>query len=193
MDTEARQRWAVREIVGSAENGKLLSIRNERCCLFSVVCSVFLIAAATIRIACISAGSVRNCTRRGVWWRCGWGILARGPSAKGASPLAHAACDHVARAEFTTNGTNICRTGFVGQRGVVGHDAQIRQAREAGGYVFGQPVSERFQFLVGCGDLERQDSNPEPCFRARGSRIGGRYAPGGGKDLSRIDATSVRQ
>ena len=76
-------------------------------------------------------------------------------NAQDTRPFANAPFDHVACAQFSTDGTNIYRSAFVGHRGVVGHDPEIRKAREPGRYVFGQPVRERFQFLVGRGDLER--------------------------------------
>src|SRR5262249_8283783 len=57
--------------------------------------------------------------------------------AKSASPFANAPFDHVACAQFAADRTNICRSAFVGHRGVVGHDLERRKARERGRYVFG--------------------------------------------------------
>src|SRR5262249_60003316 len=57
--------------------------------------------------------------------------------AKSASPFANASFDHVACAQFAADRTNICRSAFVGHRGVVGHDLERRKARERGRYVFG--------------------------------------------------------
>ena len=74
----------------------------------------------------------------------------------------HAALQSVAHAEFAPELLHVDRLAFVGEGGVAGDDETVRQVREVGGEIVGDPVGEIVLVRVAAQDFERQDDDREP-------------------------------
>ena len=123
--------------------------------------------------------------------RAGTGVDELHRDAQDRARLAQASFHYITRGQYLANRPHVTRLAGVPSAGTAGDDPEVREAREAGHDLFGQPLRQRCHVGVAAAVLEREHSDPEAFVAGAAPGAPGRPARTGVEDRSGSEVAGI--